>query len=285
MHRWKLVITADAFPFVISWEHPEIVAMIIQHTILYCDELIAIYRGSENCDVITAFISSVANSAEWTIEKIKEKSSNTNKKDNIYTRLMQLSKQNGLLIIDPSEHSIVNKKIKRVSSSELVSNNDNLLAMYSFPYACTINSSRDMRFYIRWITKILNNERSIQIIDRYAFTSEGLEGLEKVLEIVGENASVDIYCDNSSCSDGEIKGICRGKLKNYKIKVYRCSGMHSRWIQAQSFYINLDYGIQMVNPNANIKKLQGSTYLMNKGTRDGIPTSCREICLSDINTQ
>ena len=285
MHRWKLVITADAFPFVISWEHPEIVAMIIQHTILYCDELIAIYRGSENCDVITAFISSVANSAEWTIEKIKEKSSNTNKKDNIYTRLMQLSKQNGLLIIDPSEHSIVNKKIKRVSSSELVSNNDNLLAMYSFPYTCTIKSSRDMTFYINWITKLLNNERFIQIFDCYTFTSEGIEGLEKILEIVGENASVEIYCDNTSCSDDAIKAIYRKKLKNYNIKIYRCAKFHSRWIQASSFYINLDYGIKMVNPNANVATLRGSTYLMNKGSRDGTPTDCKEIRLSDINIQ
>lgn len=285
MHRWELVITAESFPFVISLEHPQIAAMIKQHKILYCDELIAIYRDSKNCEVITAFISSFANSVEWTIEKINVMLSDRNKKDNIYTKIIKLRKQNGLLIIDSSECNIVTQKIKYVSSSELMSNNDNLLAKYSFPYECTINSSRDMAFYIRWITRLLRNERSIEIFDRYVFSSEEIEGLGKVLEIVGENASVDIYCDNSSCSDGEIKNICRGIFKNYKIKVYKCTRVHSRWIQAQSFYINLDYGIQMVNPNANVEKLQGSTYLMNRGTRVGRPASCREIYLSDTNTQ
>lgn len=285
MHKWDLVITAESFPIVISLEHPQIAAMIKQHTIWYCDELIDIYKESKNCDVVTTFISGYANSSEWTIKNINVKSSDINKKDNIYIKLMKLHKQNGLLIISSTEYNIVNKKIKCVSSSDLINNNDNLLAMYSFPYECTIKSSSDMTFYIRWITKLLYNERSIQIFDPYAFSLEGIEGLEKILEIVGENASVDIYCDYSSCSNGEIKYICSGKFKNYKIKVYRCTRMHSRWIQASSFYINLDYGLKMVNPKAKVKTLHGSMYSINKGTRDGMPTDCEEICLSDIKIQ
>lgn len=230
-----------------------------QHRIILSEKIIKYYiekAGELYSDVIETYIDSIIYSDETHIyyNSIDEEIS-------AIEEIVLLVDKNPMKILLSEKEEFLScniKKINLVTPQQMMNRESTALYRYSFPI-CNYRAEIDENCstYATWFGHLFENEKHIEIQDKYILAPKGVECLKKYyFPHIEKGSKVDIYC--AIVEEDTKQDLCNRLsdifFNDWKITVYICKHMHDRCIQLENLQISLGAGLDFLHLSGKIKK-------------------------------
>lgn len=150
------------------------------------------------------------------------------------------------------------KKINLITPDQLLNKEKNPLYLYSFPLCNYVAEIGDnCASYSAWFGHLFENENVIDILDRYILSDYGIKCLKKYyFPRIKKGSIVNIYCEiESNEKEEHIKNVLSESFfQDWDIHVFKCTGMHDRFIQISDIQISIGAGLDFLNMSGSLTK-------------------------------
>lgn len=236
-----------------------LIDIIDQHRIILSKKIIQYYiekADDLHRDVIESYIDSIIY-ADDTHVFYEEQPENIS----AIEEMVLLAEKNPARVIlgEREEFSAYNiQKIELITAQQIIDKELNSIYRYSFPITNHyIRCNESCKSYAEWFGHLFENERKIEIQDKYILTYHGIRCLKTYyLPHIAKNTEINIYCEIvSPCTETNILAeLSNTFYADWKIHVFVCRGMHDRCIQLSTVQISIGAGLDFLDLSGYTKK-------------------------------
>lgn len=258
-----------------------IIDLIEQHRIILSEKIIEYYIemvDELHRDIMETFIDSIIYTDDTHIyyqEQYNEESA--------IEEMIQLVGRNPMKVLLGESEEFKKqslKKIKLITSEQILNRDNNPIYRYSFPVVNHyVRRGEICESYATWFGHLFEEEQEIEIQDKYILNGNGVECLKKYyLSYIAENTKINIYCETiDTCTETDIlKELQKSFYTKWDIHVYLCNKMHDRYIQLNSIQISVGAGLDFLHVSGITKK-SCTISITNYATRFPLPVVVKQL--------
>lgn len=236
-----------------------LIDIIEQHRIILSDKIIHYYIEKADDlykDVIETYLDSIIYTDDTHVYYEEQ-----SEEINAIEEMILLVEKNPMKIIlgEQDEFSPYNtRKIKLITSQQIIDKEPTAIYRYSFPITNHyIGYNERCESYAVWFGHLFENEKVIEIQDKYILTSNGIKCFKKYyLPYMEKGAEINIYCETvDTCTEaGIVAELSDAFYADWNIHVFACYGMHDRYIQLSNIQISIGAGLDFLHLSGLTKK-------------------------------
>lgn len=236
-----------------------LIDIIEQHRIILSDKIIHYYIEKADDlykDVIETYLDSIIYTDDTHVYYEEQ-----SEEINAIEEMILLVEKNPMKIIlgEQDEFSPYNtRKIKLITSQQIIDKEPTAIYRYSFPITNHyIGYNERCESYAVWFGHLFENEKVIEIQDKYILTNNGIKCFKKYyLPYMEKGAEINIYCETvDTCTEaGIVAELSDAFYEDWNIHVFACYGMHDRYIQLSNIQISIGAGLDFLHLSGLTKK-------------------------------